>query len=91
MVMLHNPALSVQPRNQPAGVIPLRQEESLLNWLENTGRLVGPSSIEVPDYSEVEAEELEEIMEPMLTYGYDEEMADPEQLDQEDESSFGGN
>ncbi len=82
MVTLHNPALSVQPRSQPARVIPLRQEESLFAWLENSGRLVGPNSIEVPNYGEVEAEELEEIMDPTLTYGYDEETAD---LDQDQE------
>ncbi|MBW4493994.1 MAG: DUF3134 domain-containing protein [Oscillatoria princeps RMCB-10] len=37
---MYNPSLREEPRNQPAEVIPLKQEFSLLDWLENTGRLI---------------------------------------------------
>ena len=35
-----NPALTCFNRNEPAPVLPLREEPDLLSWLENTGRLV---------------------------------------------------
>ncbi len=35
-----NPALSCYHRDDPAPVLPLRDEPDLLSWLENTGRLV---------------------------------------------------
>ena len=35
-----NPALTCYHRDDPAPVLPLREEPDLLSWLENTGRLV---------------------------------------------------
>ena len=35
-----NPALSCYHREDPAPVLPLREEPDLLSWLEDTGRLV---------------------------------------------------
>lgn len=35
-----NPALSQEPRYEPAIVIPLKQEASLLDWLEANNRLL---------------------------------------------------
>ena len=35
-----NPALTCYHRNDPAPVLPLRDEPDLLSWLENTGRIV---------------------------------------------------
>ena len=35
-----NPALTCYHRDDPAPVLPLRDEPDLLSWLENTGRLV---------------------------------------------------
>lgn len=37
---MNNPSLREQPRHQRAAVIPQRQESSILDWLEQTGRLV---------------------------------------------------
>jgi Protein of unknown function (DUF3134) len=37
---MNNPSLREQPRHQRATVIPQRQESSILDWLEQTGRLV---------------------------------------------------
>ncbi|MGJ5676137.1 MAG: DUF3134 domain-containing protein [Nostochopsis sp.] len=37
--MLNSP-LREEPRTQRAAVIPLKQESSLLDWLQNNGRLI---------------------------------------------------
>ena len=38
--MEKNPALSQEPRYEPAIVIPLKQESSLLDWLKANDRLI---------------------------------------------------
>ena len=38
--MNKNPALSQEPRYEPAIVIPLKQESSLLDWLKANDRLI---------------------------------------------------
>ncbi|MGQ4647545.1 DUF3134 family protein [Lyngbya aestuarii] len=58
---MDNPALRSEPRDQLAQVIPLQQETSLLDWLENRGRLLARDSAE--DRSLVDAdEEISELM-----------------------------
>ncbi|MGB3693740.1 MAG: DUF3134 domain-containing protein [Spirulinaceae cyanobacterium] len=37
---MHNPSLTQETRYEPAKVIPLKQEVSLLDWLEANGRLI---------------------------------------------------
>lgn len=39
MVKFYNPSLSEELRNEPARIIPLRESETLLNWLKRTDRL----------------------------------------------------
>jgi len=41
-----NPALSQEPRYEPAIVIPLKQEASLLDWLRANNRLIPRESQE---------------------------------------------
>lgn len=41
-----NPALVQEPRYEPAIVIPLKQEASLLDWLKANDRLIARESIE---------------------------------------------
>jgi Protein of unknown function (DUF3134) len=36
----NNPALTERPRFQPAPVIPVRRQTSILDWLEEQGRLI---------------------------------------------------
>lgn len=36
----NNPALTERPRYQPAPVIPVRRQTSILDWLEEQGRLI---------------------------------------------------
>ncbi|MBE9180913.1 DUF3134 family protein [Oculatella sp. LEGE 06141] len=61
MVKLYNnPALRQEPLSQKAMVIAPREKESLLNWIENTGRFKAYEPTESHD--DKVTEELEEIM-----------------------------
>jgi hypothetical protein len=60
MLNNHNP-LREQPRNQRAAVIPLKQELSLLDWLQATGRLIARDSHE-PDFADESEEEISEFL-----------------------------
>jgi Protein of unknown function (DUF3134) len=58
----YNPSLSEEPRNQPIKVIPLISRESLLGWLERTGRL---KTREMDDFQEYKTtDELDDFLEP---------------------------
>ncbi len=52
--MLNSP-LSEAPRNQRATVIPLKQESSMLDWLQLQGRLVA-RNVQESDFSQQEVE-----------------------------------
>ena len=43
---MYNPSLREEPREQLADVIPVKQETSLLDWLETNNRLVARDSDE---------------------------------------------
>ncbi|MBF2006569.1 DUF3134 domain-containing protein [Chlorogloeopsis fritschii PCC 9212] len=58
--MLNSP-LREQPRNQRAAVIPLKQESSLLDWLQASGRLIARDNHE-QDFSEENEEEITEFL-----------------------------
>jgi hypothetical protein len=57
---MENRALREEPRNQPAAVIPLQRDASILDWLEGTGRLLARDSHDF-DYRDDEAE-INELM-----------------------------
>ena len=57
-----NPALSCYHRDDPAPVLPLREEPDLLSWLENTGRLVAEKDGDSQEFSTIEEEELSALM-----------------------------
>lgn len=56
-----NPALHEEPLSKKATAIPLRENESLLNWIENTGRfkLYEPGEL----LGDKSVEDIEEILE----------------------------
>jgi hypothetical protein len=58
--MEKNPALSQEPRYEPAIVIPLKQESSLLDWLKANNRLIArePSEQENLDAAHDDVSEL---------------------------------
>jgi hypothetical protein len=57
--MLNSP-LREEPRNQRAVVIPLKQECSLLDWLQYNGRLIA-RDVHEPDFPDDE-EEIDSLM-----------------------------
>jgi hypothetical protein len=64
MVRRYNPSLSQEPRNhnQLIPILPPIAKESLLDWLQRTGRLKSPDVDLLPDL-EV-PEELDDILDP---------------------------
>ncbi|MFN6461324.1 MAG: DUF3134 domain-containing protein [Nostoc sp. DedVER02] len=66
--MLNSP-LREEPRNQRAHVIPLKPESSLLDWLENKGRIV-TRDVQEPDFQDGE-EEIDSLMGVEDGIGYD--------------------
>lgn len=58
---MQNPALRQEPRYEPAAVIPLKQEYSLLDWLEANGRLIPREVADVYQMID-EDEEITELM-----------------------------
>ena len=57
-----NPALTCYHREEPAPVLPLREEPDLLSWLEETGRLVTEKEGDSQEISTIEEEELSALM-----------------------------
>lgn len=57
----NNPALHEEPINQKATAMPLRKNDSLLNWIESTGRFKLHEPTELP--SDKVEEDIEEILE----------------------------
>jgi hypothetical protein len=76
-----NPALTCYHRNDPAPVLPLRDEPDLLSWLENTGRLVSEKDGDSQEISTIEEEELSALMGEKEDYKTEE---DPSEDDWED-------
>ena len=76
-----NPALTCYHRNDPAPVLPLRDEPDLLSWLENTGRLVAEKEGDSQEISTIEEEELSALMGEKEDYKTEE---DPSEDDWED-------
>ena len=68
-----NPALTRYGRNDPAPVLPLREEPDLLSWLESTGRLVADEDSADQEISTIEEEELSALMGEKEDYKTDED------------------
>ena len=71
-----NPALTCYHRDDPAPVLPLRDEPDLLSWLENTGRLVTESEGDSQEISTIEEEELSALMGEKEDYKTEEDPSD---------------
>lgn len=70
--MLKNP-LREEPREQLALVIRSKNESSLLEWLESSGRMIARETQEV-SYSEEEEEEISELIAvDEITYDIDDD------------------
>lgn len=75
---MYNPSLRRTRRHEPADVIPLKQETSLLDWLEATGRLLARDSNDA-DFL-IDEEEISELM-SVEDSGYDDDDDDDADLD----------
>lgn len=64
MTTYHNPALHEEPRNQSMKSVPPLPRESLLNWLENSGRFQATQVDESDAYKM--AEDLDSFLEPEI-------------------------
>jgi hypothetical protein len=73
-----NPSLTRYGRNEPAPVLPLREEPDLLSLLEASGRLVADEENASTEVSTVEEEELSALM------GEKEEYAQADESNEED-------
>ncbi|MEE3718299.1 DUF3134 domain-containing protein [Tumidithrix elongata RA019] len=75
---MYNPSLREEPRNKPASVVTSKQQASILNWLESTGRLIAREA--VPSVYGDDTEELNELM-----LGDDASYLDDEEDDDDDD------
>ena len=83
MTLIKNNSMREEPRGQRAQVIPPRKDESLLEWLENSGRFI---SGEVAGYNfrdEAETEELSEYMGSVEAFDFDAEDDDELSVDED--------
>ena len=71
-----NPSLSYYRRDDPAPVLPLREEPDLLSWLQDTGRFLQEEKYQGQDLSTMEEEELSVLMGERETYSKDDEQED---------------
>ena len=71
-----NPALTCYHREDPAPVLPLRDEPDLLSWLESTGRLVTEKDADSQEISTIEEEELSALMGEKEDYKTEEESSE---------------
>ncbi|AFZ44609.1 hypothetical protein PCC7418_2462 [Halothece sp. PCC 7418] len=54
---MNNPSLRQEPRYEPATVIPLKQDTSLLDWLDQNNRLMPRESLESENEKYLEEDE----------------------------------
>ena len=71
-----NPALTCYHRDDPAHVLPLRDEPDLLSWLETTGRLVAEKEGDSQEISTIEEEELSALMGEKEDYKIEEDASE---------------
>lgn len=76
---MHNPALRQESRYEPASVIPLKQEYSLIEWLESNNRLIPRETLEKQKLTS-DSEELELI--DSEEHDYDEDEVDVEDIEE---------
>ena len=73
-----NPALTRYRKEEPAPVLPLREEPDLLSWLESSGRLVSDQDSNDQEISTVEEEELSALMGEKEDYKAEEDQTEEE-------------
>ena len=82
---MKNPALRKEKRYEPAPVIPLKQDGSLLDWLEDNERIIYREDNKVVEKVSVEEEEMSDLSELIDDQ---EEDFDDEESDDEGDNDF---
>ena len=75
---MKNPALTQELRYEPASVIPLKQESSLIDWLQANNRLIPREQKEKESSDNAEDPEIDELM------GNEEDFEEDDDFDLED-------
>jgi hypothetical protein len=75
MIKVYNPALSEEPRNNALKLVPPVPQESLMKWLESTGRFKASEQDDTQHHS-ISSEELDDFLEPDV-YPDDDDDDDP--------------
>ncbi len=75
---MKNPALTQELRYEPASVIPLKQESSLIGWLQANNRLIPREPKEKEFINDSEDPEIDELM------GNEEDFEEDDDFDLED-------
>ena len=75
---MKNPALTQELRYEPASVIPLKQESSLIDWLQANNRLIPREQKEKESLDNAEDPEIDELM------GNEEDFEEDDDFDLED-------
>ncbi|ELS00013.1 DUF3134 domain-containing protein [Gloeocapsa sp. PCC 73106] len=78
---MHNPSLRREPRYEPAPVIPLKDESSLIDWLAQTGRLKYRETTKEIELDLEEDEEIAELID-VDDYTYEEDSDDVEDIEE---------
>lgn len=77
---MKNPALRQESRYEPAAVIPVNPEPSLLDWLYGENRIIPRENKEVEDLL-TEDEDISELMDDDNSYNSDDDDFDGDDLD----------
>ncbi|MDJ0718006.1 MAG: DUF3134 domain-containing protein [Prochloraceae cyanobacterium] len=75
---MQNRALRQEPRYEPATVIPLKQEDSLIEWLEANNRLISREVVVENEQEESDTEELSNFIEEEPDYEEDDSIEEIE-------------
>ncbi|MEG3437993.1 DUF3134 domain-containing protein [Pannus brasiliensis CCIBt3594] len=77
-----NPSVRQESRYEPAAVIPLKKDASILEWLQKNNRIIARDKVEEPDLLLEEDVELSELMD-VDDMGYDDDDDDELVLDED--------
>jgi hypothetical protein len=78
---MQNPSLRETPIHEPADVIPSKQQDSLLDWLKRTGRLIARDTLEpIGGYGQ-EEEEISELIVDDASYEDDDDSDEGSDID----------
>jgi hypothetical protein len=77
---MKNPALQQEPRYEPAAVIPLKQDLSLIDWLKANNRLIAREIVEINEQEYEEGEDITEFID-VDDNDYDDDDLDDDDLE----------